>query len=193
MADIGNMHAQKECAVIALLYIDAIIQIFGIIPVNRDDLILAQVTSIGDFRFCNDFRCILRFLHYLCRKLKWQVMFFDYRKNIYPRIADIADHFYYFTFGTSSVFRPFCDFNYNFCTNFCSIEILLRNKNILSDFRVIRNDKAKAFTAFKCTDNFAIRSCHNTNNLTFAPFANSRRCPMQPYNDPVIIHCTIHR
>ena len=101
-AHIGNIYPQEEAAIVFFLYIDAIIQILGILTVNGDDFQMATILpaleayifiSINGLRHC--IRCLLDSL----REGLGQIILPHNGKDIHSWITFLAQHLHDFPFS----------------------------------------------------------------------------------------------
>ena len=122
---------------------DRIIQILCIFAVYRNHFHIPQIHAPCHIGFLYFIRNPLRLIHYFFPKFDRQVKAADNRHNIHSRVIDMPQDFHHFSLRLVVLISVACQLHYYLMPIYRSFRTLFGNKNIRSQFSVIRNHKAK--------------------------------------------------
>jgi ABC-type multidrug transport system fused ATPase/permease subunit len=148
------MHAKKIIAVIKHFHRYCVVQVLGIFTIDCDNDSAPEVTPFLNILFLYLLRYLFSLSFYFFGEFLRQIVSSDNRNYVSSYVILMTQYFNYNPFRVSSGFRPLSYFNNYFMSVLCSVEIRLRDKNILVYSRIVRYDKAKPFTVFKGSTKF---------------------------------------
>ena len=127
---------------------NGIVQIFGVFSVDRYHLPVSEIPAplpvcLADF-LCHTIRLTQQFFGKCCR----QVKVFDNRENIDPRIVLMTQDLNDFSFRLFALFSVPRQTDDNLMSGYRAHGVLFGNKNILSEFLIVRHDKSKRLAGF---------------------------------------------
>ena len=114
-------------------------------------------------------------MHDLFWKFYRQVVSLYDRHNVCPRIIDMTNDLNHFPFRFSSLFAVVRDLDHDLMSADSSFRTLLRNKNIWTEFRIVRHGKSKRLTFFISTYDSCGTAGYNFCNRTFPAFSTILR------------------
>ncbi len=182
------MHSQQEIAIVQRFNRYSIIQILCIGTVYGHHPHIPQILPSPDLFFRYSLWNLLRLPDHLVRKILWQLVLSDDGQDIRPHVVLMPQHLLNAPCRISALVRPLQDLGNHFVIVPGAIDVILRNKNILTNSLVVRYNKSKTPIFFKCPDNRLIGTLQNPDHLSFPGFSVVFQ---QSDHNPVVMHCPV--
>ena len=141
MTDIGNMNAKMKQAVVQLLHMNRVVQVFGVFRVDGDDGEIPQIPATT--QLCRRYDCRYAFggVGDIRWKISRQLMGGNHSQDIYARFADMPQYFRDLPFGRAPVLRPTGDFDDDLVAGAGAGGGFFGDKNFDADFYIGRFNK----------------------------------------------------
>ncbi len=169
------MDAHFDVTIFQSLYWKSIIEIFRVFRVNGECYDGAKVSSSYDF-FTRDSLLDgiwLRFNFF--RKAKWQAELSHDGMNFRFILSRFPQYFDYFRFRTLVAFCPGRNFNHNFVTRLCFVNIFWIDKKVLVNFPKVRNNERVVPWKLKLANETCSVAFNDFSYFTFGMLSVSRR------------------
>ena len=131
---------------------DGIVQILGILSVDRYRLPVPQIHAACHIRRAALACHALHLIHDLLRELGRQIIATHDRENIRPRVVHMSQNLYDLSLRLFSIAAEVRQFHHDLMSAHRPFGALLRDKNILSKSRIVRHCEPECLAFFIGTD-----------------------------------------
>ena len=167
-ADIGDVDAEEEGTVRIAARKDAVIEVLGILAIDRDDRQVAAVAAASVLLrrglLLHVIGCLL---HVLGERLREVVLAHD-RKNVDARVADLAEHLDDLALRIAAAVRPLRDLDDDLAARLRAVECFLWHEDILAELRVVRRHEAERLATLERADDLLVRALEDADDLALA-------------------------
>ncbi len=131
------MHAELPAAAVHALDVDRVVEIAGVIGIDRDDELRAQILAAGGERRFDGFRNLFRLLDDGAGKLERKMILPNDRKHVDAGISALAEHFDDLAFRIDVARFPRFQPNDYFVAH---ARLRRLHVNVVDDARIVRHD-----------------------------------------------------
>ena len=163
--DIGNVDSQAVVAIGELLDVHGVVEVLGVLPVDRDYGNFTKIRSPGEVigpDLCGDLRGLL---DHLGREFVPQLMLADDDLDIDVGIADIAEDLDDAALGIARPFRVLGDLGINHLAGLGAVELGLGNIQVEAQAGIEGLDVPEVFGALESADDVLPRSLEQANDF----------------------------
>ena len=189
VTDIGDMHTQPDIAAWQPLHMNGIVQVLGVLAVDRHDHFVPQVAPslTRDLLFFDHIGRFKRFRQHILRKSLRKLVLADNRQDVDARIVLVAENFAHLADGRGPAFRIFHDLHDDFFAVHRAPKTFLRDENITVNPLVVRNHEPVRFMVLEHPDHFGDRPVYDAYDFAFQ-FAASGAFGTDANENRVAVH-----
>ena len=183
------MHAESPTAIGQFVHIHGVVEIFGVVGINRDDKFVAQIAALSDFFRRNDFGKFGGFSFDLFGELQRQPVFANDGENVHAGRVGFAEDFDDCAFGVDVSGSPFGELDDDFVTHLGVQREL--GVDIVDETRIIHHDVVKKFCFLQRADDGVVSAFENADDAAggfVGRFALPAAFALQADDDFIAVH-----